>query len=417
MSHALPHLLHLLDLSNVGGIQGSLVNTLSALQTRYRHTVVNAAAAPAVESYVHRLAAIGVPVLESAPRPAPVPLGALRRLGRVARTVRVFALLPRLRPDVVLLWSVRPRPPFIRAAHRLGSRVIVWDRGVSWLRKPTPSVCRGFALADAILCNSHAARRMLQLRWGVTAPVDLCLNAVRPDALPTSAVERELPRDRPLRLGFVGRLVPLKGAGLVVAALQLLRRSGLNVELHIAGSGPEEAALRSLAQAAGVTDRVCFRGLVQDMAGFYRDVDLLVCPSLREPFGLVSIEAQASGCPVIVSAVDGLPETLVHQRTGLAVRPTMPLSRYADYAGSLTDVPPAVYLPHLDAVGEPQALNPADIADAVLSLASDSQRYQRMSRAAIRHARTAFSFERHVEGAAAVIDRVLQHAQGAASSQ
>ncbi|TVQ99895.1 MAG: glycosyltransferase [Spirochaetaceae bacterium] len=408
-----PHILHLVDLSLVGGIQASFVNTIAhpRFAERYRASVQNVGAGPVLDSWAGRVGACGGTLLDGNRRVAQQGrrggAGRFRPLAdRVRRGLQTVLTVARLRPHVVLLWSIRPRPGFVRIARALGARVVVWDRGVSWLRSPSPSVTRGFAMADAILCNSHAARRMLQLRWKVESRIDICLNAVRPDALAHDVTPRDLPDGQPIRLGFVGRLIPLKGAGIAVAAVARLA-SDLNVELHIAGTGSEEQFLRALAQRLGVDSRVVFHGLVSDVAAFYRDIDLFVCPSLREPFGLVSVEAQGNGVPALVSGVDGLPETISAGRTGMAIEPRMPLSRYAEFTANVADVPPLVYFPRRDEVGSPLALDPQDLASAIRAVAADPAAYRAMSAAAINHARTAFGFDHHVACATAVLDRVL----------
>jgi glycosyltransferase involved in cell wall biosynthesis len=55
---------------------------------------------------------------------------------------------------------------------------------------------------------------------------------------------------------------------------------------------------------------VTFHGIVHDMPGFYRGIDVFLCPSLREPFGSVCLEAAAWGCVVVASRVDGLVEAV-----------------------------------------------------------------------------------------------------------
>ena len=403
-----PHILHLVDLSLVGGIQASFVNTIAhpGFAERYRTSVQNVGAGPALDTWAGRVTACGGTLLDGIRPAAQLGRGGCRVVSRLLRGLRIVLAVARLRPHVVLLWSIRPRPGFIRVAHALGARVVVWDHGVSWLRSPSPSVTRGFAMADAILCNSHAARRMLQLRWEVASRIDICLNAVRPDALAHGLAPRDLPADRALRLGFVGRLIPLKGAGIAVAAVAALSPE-LDVQLHIAGTGPEEQFLRALAKRLGVDSRVVFHGLVSNVAAFYRDIDLFVCPSLREPFGLVSVEAQGNGVPALVSGVDGLPETIRTGKTGVTIEPRMPLSRYAELTGNVADVPPVVYFPDRDAVGSPLALDPQDLASAIRALVANPAACRAMSAAAMDHARTSFQFDHHVACAAAVLDRVL----------
>src|SRR5699024_9488087 len=123
---------------------------------------------------------------------------------------------------------------------------------------------RFLAEVQAVLCNSHAAQRMLQLRWGYQGQVRVCFNALRPSLLPGHAEARQLTPERPARLGVVARLEPIKGVALAIQALAALRAERVDAVLHIAGDGPERARLEDLARRLGVAEHVVFAGLVAD---------------------------------------------------------------------------------------------------------------------------------------------------------
>jgi len=137
------------------------------------------------------------------------------------------------------------------------------------------------------------------------------------------------PRECPAALSAVlaGRLVPDKGVHVAVEAIGMLAKLGLRVELHLLGEFSDEeyrGQIERLATDGGVSQQVKFRGYVppEEMPREYRRHACAVVPTLeREAFGLVSVEAQASGTPVIVSRVGGLPETVREGETGLVVPP------------------------------------------------------------------------------------------------
>jgi len=149
----------------------------------------------------------------------------------------------------------------------------------------------------------------------VVAPgVDLALFHPLPRAGSRAALRARLglPADGQVVL-FAGRIQPLKAPDVLVRALAVLAATGRPVPLLVVLGGPSgrPTALRelmALAATSGVADHVLFRPPVPraDLADWYRAADLVAMPSRSESFGLVAAEAQASGTPVVASAVGGL---------------------------------------------------------------------------------------------------------------
>jgi glycosyltransferase involved in cell wall biosynthesis len=111
-------------------------------------------------------------------------------------------------------------------------------------------------------------------------------------------------------------LRPEKGHGTVLAALVDLLRRYPALRYVMAGSGPEEAALRQQVRRLGLEHNVIFAGFVMPVFPLLARADLVVMPSLDEPLGLAHLEALALGIPVAVSDAGGLPETVTHGETG-----------------------------------------------------------------------------------------------------
>jgi glycogen(starch) synthase len=119
---------------------------------------------------------------------------------------------------------------------------------------------------------------------------------------------------------LVGRLVYEKGFQLALEALPgIIERVG-GVRFLVAGSGTHEQELRRQAGELGLDAHGTFLGWIGDdvLHSLYRIADLCVIPSLYEPFGLVALEAMASGCPCIVADTGGLREIVPEdERVGL----------------------------------------------------------------------------------------------------
>ena len=128
--------------------------------------------------------------------------------------------------------------------------------------------------------------------------------------LDTLRAEFAAPDERLILL--VGRLVYEKGFHLALEALPGIIETLGNVRFLIAGSGTAEEDLKAQATELGLDAHGTFLGWIGDDAlhSLYRIADLTVVPSLYEPFGLVALEAMASGCPTIVADTGGLREVV-----------------------------------------------------------------------------------------------------------
>jgi D-inositol-3-phosphate glycosyltransferase len=146
---------------------------------------------------------------------------------------------------------------------------------------------------------------------------------------------------------FVGRLERLKGVEVAIRALALLRdRAHDDVRLLILGEDSREGdesekdRLKEIAAAVGVRDRVDFLGSVahHELPFFYSAADVCVMPSYSESFGLVGLEAQACGRPVVGSGVTGLRSVVRDEVSGYLIDSHDP-AMYAERIGRLLDNP------------------------------------------------------------------------------
>ena len=167
---------------------------------------------------------------------------------------------------------------------------------------------------------SEALRQSILQLFGDAVPVDVIPNVV--DEQIFAAPRADEPRD-PSHLLFVGLIRHVKGLDVLVRALGHLLPEFPNLHLSVAGGSfyrayeRDAAEVRSLVQALGLTDRVRFLGEVapNDVAALMRRSALLVVPSRRETFSLVTAEALASGTPVVATRCGG-PEEILTDDTG-----------------------------------------------------------------------------------------------------
>ncbi len=174
---------------------------------------------------------------------------------------------------------------------------------------------RSTRFANIVMANSAATASRLDSPNVVV---------VHPSSRPSPGARRQPPKPgAAVRIGTAARLVEVKGLDTLVEALALLR-GNLDVELHIAGTGPKRKTLAAAAAQAGVADAVRFLGWRNDISDVMQRWDIYVQPSFAEGFGLAVLDAMAAGLPVVAGNAGGLPEVVVEGETGFLVEPGDP---------------------------------------------------------------------------------------------
>ncbi|MGG1556126.1 1,4-alpha-glucan branching protein domain-containing protein [Paenibacillus ferrarius] len=182
--------------------------------------------------------------------------------------------------------------------------------------------------ADAVIvCSHYMAREVRELFPLDSIPVHVISNgAPTPGAVDTARAHTALPRlaavlDQQAKapfplLVFLGRLVYEKGVHVLLTAFEQVLAAIPEARLVIAGTGPERDALEG--RAAQLNEHVVFTGFIdgEDKLRLLQSASLCIFPSLYEPFGLVALEAMASGAPLLVSDTGGLAEIVRHGVTG-----------------------------------------------------------------------------------------------------
>ena len=118
------------------------------------------------------------------------------------------------------------------------------------------------------------------------------------------------------RIGFNGRLEPVKNPLALLEAFGAILANGISSELWLIGEGSERIALRERISQMGLTEKVKLWGYQSDPAKLIRQCHVYVQPSLSEGFGLALVEAMGCGVPVIATAVGGAPEIIQNGETG-----------------------------------------------------------------------------------------------------
>ncbi len=182
--------------------------------------------------------------------------------------------------------------------------------------------------ADRVIAVSESARRFIS--YFTDVPVDVIPNGV--DTARFRALDRDEARemmgfgDEPFYL-YVGRLVSKKGLFTLLLAFKDVLREIPDARLRMAGKGRLRPVLKSMCRTLSIEDNVDFLGYVPDNAlnPLFSSADIFVLPSsFGESFGIVILEAMASGTPVIGTEVGGIEEILGGGRYGVLVPPLDP---------------------------------------------------------------------------------------------
>ena len=180
--------------------------------------------------------------------------------------------------------------------------------------------------ADCIVTSTREGKSNLINLYGGSPdkikviPPGVDLSYFHPDDKEKAKKELSLKDYRRILL-FAGRLQPFKGLDLLLHAMTYLPNHGTTQLLVVggnAGKADELAKMHSLVNKLGIRNMVAFVGAVEHekMPAFYNAADICVIPSYHESFGLVAVEALASGTPVVASRVGGLATIVKDGETG-----------------------------------------------------------------------------------------------------
>jgi glycosyltransferase involved in cell wall biosynthesis len=142
-----------------------------------------------------------------------------------------------------------------------------------------------------------------------------------------------------LVVGAIGRLSAEKGFDLLIRAVDVLIRAGVDLELVIVGEGDQRSELDRLVRSLGQCDRIRLLGYRADTIELYQAMDVFALSSLREGLPNVLLEAMALETPVVATRIAGVPRLVEHEGNGLLVDPqsidqlAAAIGRFASDAG------------------------------------------------------------------------------------
>lgn len=203
------------------------------------------------------------------------------------------------------------------AARLEGNVRVVWSIGLDITKDSLIHRILSPRLFDGVLVPSQALKSQIT-RHGYIDPDDV---EVIPIGIPDVIVadDDEVRRQFRARLNIsqnavvgvtLGRFVEQKGHRYLLEALSSLVKDFPELHLLWCGDGPLQSELKLIAQKRGLEERIVFAGMLNDVVPALVSADLMIHPSVEEPFGIAVLEGMRAGLPIVASQVGGIPEVV-----------------------------------------------------------------------------------------------------------
>ena len=235
---------------------------------------------------------------------------------------KIRAVLKEFQPDIIHAFTAKACWYAILAQWRAKKAKLVCYRGAMrpFSRfSPADRLIFFTKRVDVFECYSNAVQKDLIAR-GISAERTMVnYYGHKPEWYAGGTVPAQwAERKARFRIGCVANHRKVKGLEYLVAAADLLAKNNLDFELLLVGNDRNGELAQCVSHAAS-RDRIKLTGPIPQPWGIMKTFDCLVVPSLQEAMGRVTLEAMASGVPLVVTNVGGLPEVVEHGKNGLVV--------------------------------------------------------------------------------------------------
>ncbi|MFH1372622.1 MAG: glycosyltransferase family 4 protein [bacterium] len=215
------------------------------------------------------------------------------------------------------------------AARWQGGPKVVWSVGLDITKDTAVHRYLTPKLIDGVIVPSEALKRQITRYDYVTPEIvkvipigieDESFAPVGRDAAADLRSRYRLPEDSIVAV-TVGRFVRQKGHIHLVYAASALNSRHDNLFFLLLGDGPMREDLQLRIRQLNLEERFVFAGMVDNVASLLSGADLMIHPSIEEPFGIALLEGMRAGLPVVATEVGGIPEVVTADRTALLVPP------------------------------------------------------------------------------------------------
>ena len=362
------HISHYLGLSGIGGVQRNFVeylNTAISLDCGIKHTVYTLGKVD--EQY-----RLPVDVLD-----IKNPINFIALLFDVISKNTIVHFYNNIASLKVALFLI-----FIPV-----NKLILHERGTIWSATSRYRILVKFSVwrSSMVLANSNATKTMLVEKFSISKEkIKVIHNGIN---IHHQCAKNKISGSK-YKVGYIGRFEAHKGVHILVDAMKYIKST--NIELNLAGSGPLEDYLKFSAKNRR---NIYFSGRVLDPYEFINDLDLLVVPSIREPLGNVCLEAGLCKVPVIAANIDGIPEIIKDQISGILLDPVYPIPSESIEIG--VSIPDFVVNPRTQKLTKPKQLDSIQLAKKIIEISNDVELQKRCVKSLYNKVIKDFSIERY----------------------
>jgi len=263
---------------------------------------------------------------------------------------------------IKFLSDLRSKKVVVHIYNRLGSlkfflllllfksnNILIHERGTAWNISEKRKNVFGFFYkkADRIITNSYATLNLLNKKFGLSVKkLTTVYNGIK-----IKKISKTKNYKKNFTIGFLGRLDTPKGAHVMLNLAKEIKKK--NIKILIGGDGVFKSQF--IKESKNLSN-IKFLGHIKDSYKFLKSIDLLIVPSIREPFGNIILEAGLCKIPVLAALVDGIPEIIKNNYSGSLIKPTKKLTLNLNVAGSLP-IPEKVYDPISKSLVKPKELD------------------------------------------------------------
>ena len=215
------------------------------------------------------------------------------------------------------------------AALIAGGSKVIWSAGINltknnWVHRTlTPKLIDGVIVPSLYLKNAIITPGYINPSIVNIIPIGIPNGVPRPSKREISTTLKSkynLPLDSLISV-TAGRFVPQKGHIHLIEATPMIVKNHPNMRFIFLGSGPLEGKLRNRISGLGLDQYFVFAGMLDDITVALHGADLMIHPSIEEPFGIALLEGMRAGLPIVASNVGGIPEVVDENNTAHLVPP------------------------------------------------------------------------------------------------